>query len=211
MWQEGTPISVAVVSDVRVFREALAVELKRSELVDKVRCASNSAAGRLEGTDVVVVDLGVPEGLAAARRVAKFARVVSVAMHETDAHVIAAAEAGVIAFVPREGTVDDVIAGMAAAMRGETLCSPKTAAALLRRVNSLAERDAKPRVESRLTARERQILQLIDEGCSNKEIASRLSIELPTVKNHVHNILEKLQVSRRSEAAARVRRQHTRV
>ena len=57
-----------------------------------------------------------------------------------------------------------------------------------------------------LTRRQREIVALIDEGLSNKEIAGRLSIELATVKNHVHNILEKLQVSRRGEAAAVVRR-----
>ena len=56
-----------------------------------------------------------------------------------------------------------------------------------------------------LTRRERQIVGLIDQGLSNKEIASRLCIELPTVKNHVHNILEKLHVRRRGEAVARIR------
>jgi DNA-binding NarL/FixJ family response regulator len=57
-----------------------------------------------------------------------------------------------------------------------------------------------------LTAREREILRLIDDGCSNKEIAQRLSIEVTTVKNHVHHILEKLGVRRRAEAAAALRR-----
>ncbi len=177
-WQEGMPLSVVVLSD-----------------------GPTSAAGKLDPLDVAIVDLSSPEGLAAARRAAQTTRVVSVAMDETDAQVIAAAEAGVIAFVPRDGTLDDVMSGLVAAMRGETFCSSKIAAALLRRVNNLAEPTARPRVEGRLTAREREILELIDDGCSNKE----------TVKNHVHNILEKLQVSRRSEAAARVRRQRTRV
>ena len=210
-WQEGMPLSVVVLSDVRVFREALAAALGRSELVRSVRHGPTSAAGKLGPLDVAIVDLSSPEGLAAARRAAQTTRVVSVAMDETDAQVIAAAEAGVIAFVPRDGTLDDVMSGLVAAMRGETFCSSKIAAALLRRVNNLAEPTARPRVEGRLTAREREILELIDDGRSNKEIAARLSIELPTVKNHVHNILEKLQVSRRSEAAARVRRQRTRV
>jgi two-component system nitrate/nitrite response regulator NarL len=210
-WQEGMPLSVVVLSDVRVFREALAVALRRSELVHEARHGSTSAAGKLDAVDVAIVDLSSPEGLAAARRAAQATRVVAIAIGETDAQVIAAAEAGVIAFVPRDGTLDDVVAGLVAAMRDETFCSPKIAAALLRRVNSLAEPAQRPRVEGRLTAREREILELIDDGCSNKEIAARLTIELPTVKNHVHNILEKLQVSRRSEAAARVRRQRTRV
>jgi DNA-binding NarL/FixJ family response regulator len=85
------------------------------------------------------------------------------------------------------------------------VCSPRLAATLLRRVAVLAADRAQPRVEARLTARELEIVELIDEGLSNKEIASRLCIEVPTVKNHVHNILEKLDVRGRAEAAARVR------
>jgi ATP/maltotriose-dependent transcriptional regulator MalT len=58
---------------------------------------------------------------------------------------------------------------------------------------------------ARLTAREREVMQLVDEGLSNKQIARRLSIELPTVKNHMHHILQKFQVSRREDAVARFR------
>jgi DNA-binding NarL/FixJ family response regulator len=78
-------------------------------------------------------------------------------------------------------------------------------ASLLRRVALLAQ-DSRDGLDTpALTRRQREIVALIDEGLSNKEIARRLSIELPTVKNHVHNILEKLQVSRRGAAAAVVR------
>src|SRR5437773_985410 len=79
------------------------------------------------------------------------------------------------------------------------------AASLLRRVATLAAEQAPVSAAERLTSREREIVRLIDDGLSNKQIAGELHIELPTVKNHVHNILEKLQVQRRSEAAARVR------
>jgi DNA-binding NarL/FixJ family response regulator len=78
------------------------------------------------------------------------------------------------------------------------------AAVLLRRVATLAaEREGDPAAS--LTIREREILDLIDEGLSNKQIAQRLCIEVPTVKNHVHNLLEKLGVQSRHEAAALVR------
>jgi DNA-binding NarL/FixJ family response regulator len=79
------------------------------------------------------------------------------------------------------------------------------AASLFQRIATLALERSPQSIESRLTARELEILDLIDQGLSNKEIARRLTIELSTVKNHVHNILEKLNVSRRSEAAARAR------
>jgi DNA-binding NarL/FixJ family response regulator len=89
--------------------------------------------------------------------------------------------------------------------RGEFLCSPGTAATLLRRVAALAAERHTADNGARLTPREQQVVRLIDEGLSNKEIARRLSIEVRTVKNHVHSILEKLQVRRRGEAAARMR------
>jgi two-component system, NarL family, nitrate/nitrite response regulator NarL len=84
--------------------------------------------------------------------------------------------------------------------RGELLCTPRVAASLLHRVQWLS-RYAQPAPAQHLTYREREVLQLIDQGFSNKEIARALSIELGTVKNHVHNILNKLKVARRSEAA----------
>jgi len=90
-------------------------------------------------------------------------------------------------------------------VRGEAVCSPRVAGALLRRIAALATDGRSDRVPAHLTKREREIMGLIDEGLSNKEIAKRLRIEVATVKNHVHNILEKLQVHRRGEAAARVR------
>jgi DNA-binding NarL/FixJ family response regulator len=77
-------------------------------------------------------------------------------------------------------------------------------AALLRRVATLADGHDGARGAG-LTAREHEIMELVEQGLSNKEIASALRIELPTVKNHVHNILEKLRVTRRGEAAAKLR------
>ena len=86
----------------------------------------------------------------------------------------------------------------------EALCSPSVAAALMRRLASVArDQDGAPNPIEPLTTREREILELIDEGLSNKQIAQRLRIELPTVKNHVHRTFSrKLRVQRRAEAAA---------
>jgi DNA-binding NarL/FixJ family response regulator len=113
--------------------------------------------------------------------------------------------------VLRDGTVDDLVATIESASRGELRCSAKIAAALLRRVADLAtERDIS-KTNARLTRREQENACLVEEGLSNKEIAARLFIEVATVKNHVHNILEKLQVRTRGEAAAAVRRRGLRV
>jgi DNA-binding NarL/FixJ family response regulator len=74
----------------------------------------------------------------------------------------------------------------------------------VRRLHTLASQRTSGPVSAGLTNREREILVLVDQGSSNKEIARRLGIEVATVKNHVHNILEKLRVRRRAEAAAKV-------
>ena len=100
---------------------------------------------------------------------------------------------------PRDVDVDEVAQAVETTAPGGTVCSPKLAAVLLRRV----ARDAEQRpAAAPLTAREREIAALIEQGLSNKEIAGRLQIELPTVKNHVHNILTKLKATRRGQAAA---------
>jgi DNA-binding NarL/FixJ family response regulator len=83
--------------------------------------------------------------------------------------------------------------------------APHIGGALMKRVHVLASNRANEQARARLTRREREVIELIDAGLSNKQIAQRLSIELATVKNHVHNILGKLDVGRRSEAAATVR------
>ena len=84
-------------------------------------------------------------------------------------------------------------------------CSPRLAGSLLRRLWSLAPAKAARSAHAGLTCREQEIAALIGKGLSNKDIAVRLHIEVATVKNHVHHVLEKLQVTRRGQAAARAR------
>lgn len=102
--------------------------------------------------------------------------------------------------------MDDLVAVVECVARGECLLSPDMAAKLFRRVATLAREPRLEPIQDGLTARELDVLRLIDDGLSNKEIAKALSIELPTVKNHVHSILEKFDVRRRTAAAARARR-----
>ena len=104
-----------------------------------------------------------------------------------------------------DASVAELVAAIESVARGESLCTPSVAAALMRRLASLARSWADADPIEPLTRREREILELIDEGLSNKQIAQRLRIELPTVKNHVHHILGKLGVHRRAEAAALAR------
>jgi DNA-binding NarL/FixJ family response regulator len=157
--------------------------------------------------EVGLLDLLTAEGLPALRVLVEMAsetRFVVLAVPELEQAIMECVEAGIAGFVTRDGSIDELVAAIESVARGEALCSPRMVATLLRRVAALAAASRGPAV-ARLTLREQQVASLLGEGLSNKEIAARLCIELPTVKNHVHHILEKLGVSRRGEAAARLR------
>lgn len=159
--------------------------------------------------DVIIVDVSTAGGLRAVEALAAnrpAPRLVAVAAPDDDATIVACVMAGVVGFVAQEGSVDDVLAATAAVVRGDNHCPQAVAAALLRRVGTTATGRPEPSAAAPLTAREHQVLALIDDGLSNKGIATRLYIEVSTVKNHVHNLLAKLGARRRSEAAATVRR-----
>jgi DNA-binding NarL/FixJ family response regulator len=112
--------------------------------------------------------------------------------------VLACVEAGVSGYVPRTGSIEDLVAAIRSAVRGEARCPPVITSALMRRVATLANAGG---AGHRLTTRELEIAEHIALGMSNREIARRLGIELCTVKNHVHHMLEKLGVSRRADIA----------
>ena len=158
--------------------------------------------------EVALVDTAMPYGLAAVRGIVATApevKVVALGIPERERDLIACAEAGIAGYVPREASVADLVAVLESVARGELLCSPRTAAALLRRVTALAA--ARPTASGvaleALTPREREIVALLERGLSNKEIARALGIEVATVKNHVHHLLEKLQVGNRAQAIVR--------
>ena len=132
------------------------------------------------------------------------APVVALGALADEEHVVALAELGVLGFVEPDADLDALVAAVAGAARGEAVFPPRIATTLLRRVSSLGVRRRTVDAAA-LTMRESQVAGLIAEGLSNKEIAARLCIEVATVKNHVHNILEKLGVNRRFDAVARLR------
>jgi two-component system nitrate/nitrite response regulator NarL len=130
-------------------------------------------------------------------------RVVVLGVSE-ETEVIGCAEAGVSGYLSAETSARDLVDGLHTLQQGSFLCPAATAEILLRKLSAPPQPEARS-ADAHLTARETDILRLVDRGLSNKEIARELCICLPTVKNHVHHILEKLGVARRSAAAARVR------
>lgn len=203
-------IRVAIVADIRLYREGLAEFLRRHPAIAVVATVADwsqslVAVHDLE-PDVVLLDMAMPDGILAVRSIAAAvpaAKVVAVAVPDSERDVIACVEAGVAGYITREASVEELVQATIDAARGELHLPPRMAARLFRHVAEMATE--RPGPEARLTTRELEIVDLIDDGLSNKQIAQRLCIEVPTVKNHVHNILEKLHVDRRSEAAARIR------
>jgi len=202
-----------ILSPVGLYREALARSLWRDVRFEVAAVAAGvgEALDVLEAieADMVLVDTRMPDGANAVRALTAAApqvKLVALSVDEVEREVIAFAEAGASGYVALDGSMEDLAAVVESVERGEVLCSPGMAAKLFRRVATLSrERRLEP-IDEKLTARELDVLRLIEEGLANKEIATELSIELPTVKNHVHRILEKLHVHRRTEAAARARR-----
>jgi len=206
------PVDVLIAAEMRLYREGLAKALV-GEPGLRV-CGTAASAEQLLGEchrvdpSVVLLDMAVPgasEAAVALRLSHPGLRIVALGMHGED-DVVACAEVGIVGYVDRDASLTDLIATVRSVANGELLCTPRIAARLMRRVGELANQPGSPREPTRLTRRELEVVALIDEGLSNKEIAQRLNIELPTVKHHVHNVIEKLGVRSRVQAAARARR-----
>ena len=204
-------VKLVVVDDSRLYREAL-IQILAGEPWVEAMMAEIDARGALESDaitsprTITLLNMAMDQSfdsLAALHRAG--ACVIVVGAHDSEAEVIACAEAGAAGYLLRSDSLEHLCELIQAVARGETICSPRVAAVLLRRVAALA---AERRSESGLgllTAREAEILALVEQGFANAEIAQRLSIQVRTVKNHVHAILGKLGVERRGQAAARAR------
>jgi len=133
------------------------------------------------------------------------AQVLVLGLAESEQEILRYVEAGASGYVLQDDSVDELLRNVRAVSSGHAIVSPEMAGALVARVAELSQlfEDAFAIDSSGdLTPREREVLQLIGQGLTNRQIAERLVIELGTVKNHVHSILDKLNVSSRRDAAA---------
>lgn len=124
---------------------------------------------------------------------------------DDESEIVGCAEAGVAGYHLRPDSLDDLMLAIHKVAQGEFLCPPSISAILLNRISALAAQRQPVSKELVLTAREIQILRMLEAGQSNREIAEQLCIAVHTVKNHVHSLLTKLGVSSRAQAAARAR------
>jgi len=157
--------------------------------------------------DVVVMDLNMPgiSGVEATRQISMIApltRVLVLTISEQDGDVMDAIMAGACGYLLKDASIAELMAGINAAAVGESLVSPSIATKVLQRVRAAgaSQRDANL-IESQLSDREIQVLKLIANGKDNAMIAADLHISPKTVKNHISNILMKLQIDNRIQAA----------
>ena len=157
--------------------------------------------------DLVLMDVRLPgvSGIEATRRARSLVPSVKVAIltvSEDDDDLFAAVRAGATGYILKEVSIEDLPDAVRAVARGDSLISPPMASRLLGEFNALSRRVEEQRgTAPRLSDRELEVLRLVARGMSNKDIAAELVIAENTVKNHVRNILEKLQLRSRMEAA----------
>ena len=158
--------------------------------------------------DVVLIDASIPDVSIAVETMLEAApgvRAVAIVAQDEPQVVVSCAAAGVVGLVAGDASLDDLVAVIIGTQHGSLACSPGIAPLLTPNVVPSLPARARPPVSERLTPRELEIVRLIDQGLSNKQIAGVLSIEVSTTKNHVHHILQKLGVERRTAAIAAVR------
>jgi DNA-binding NarL/FixJ family response regulator len=201
---------VLLVDDHDLFRTGLR-NLLEEESVDVVgEAAAGEEALRLVREvqpDVVVMDINMPgmTGVEATKRIvahAPLTRVVVLTISDEDADVTDAILAGACGYLLKDASIEDVMRGIRAAAIGESLISPTIAGKVLERVRAAsASPDAAETIRTELSGREIEVLKLIANGKDNAQIAADLHISPKTVKNHISNILMKLQIENRIQAA----------
>ncbi|MGH8931650.1 MAG: LuxR C-terminal-related transcriptional regulator [Egibacteraceae bacterium] len=202
-------IQILIIDDIRVNSEQLAQSLCDQRWISEVATATDlqEALHCLAKYvfDVVLLSMASAQSMTILRTITgnvSSPPVIALGVPEVEEHVLACAEAGAAGYLPKRGSFADLLRVMKSVARGEAVLPPRIAATLLRRVATLAAQGQPDPNHARLTPREREVLALIEKGWSNKDIARHLSIEVRTVKNHVHNIFDKLRVRSRGEAAA---------
>lgn len=201
-------ISVLIVDDHAVVRQGVRAFLDTQPDIRVVaEAASGEDAVRLAAEyapDVVLMDLVMPgmNGVEATRRLKRVSprtQVVVLTSYHDDDHIFPAIRAGAISYLLKDVGPDELADAVRKAARGEAILHPRIAARVIRELHSVPQEA--PSAFADLTERELEVLRLIAEGLSNAEIAERLVISEKTVKSHVSNILNKLHLADRTQAA----------
>ena len=208
--ESADPLRVLIVDDHDLFRTGLRNLLEEQDVEILGEAGSGADAVRMVrelAPDVVVMDLNMPGmgGVEATRHITTIApltRVVMLTISDQDSDVMDAILAGACGYLLKDSSIQDLMAGIRAAALGESLISPTIAAKVLQRVRATSTQpEIEATIKAELSDREIEVLKLIANGKDNAMIAAELHISPKTVKNHISNILMKLQIDNRIQAA----------
>jgi len=204
-------VRVVLVDDHDLFRTGLRNLLEEQDGVVVLGEAANGIEAvrlvREAAPDVVVMDLKMPAmtGVEATRLItleSPLTRVIVLTISDEDSDVMDAIVAGACGYLLKDSSIENVVAGIRSAAVGSSLISPTIASKVLQRVRATTpDRDMADAILAELSDRELQVLKLIANGKDNAQIAAELVISPKTVKNHISNILMKLQIQNRIQAA----------
>jgi DNA-binding NarL/FixJ family response regulator len=209
-------LRVVVIHHNTIFRESLIHLLSQQQHITGVgsTLSIHEMLGEVEALqpNVIILDFASQEhdsleGVRQIHRNYPHLKILMTGVPEVEADILECIEAGAAGYVPQEASLQELFDGIVKVAVGEALCSAKVAGFLFSRIATEARKREQFQLLdwASLTRREIEILPLLEEGLSNKEIAVALHIEIQTVKNHVHNILRKLQLEGRREVARYIR------
>jgi two-component system NarL family response regulator len=208
---EGDPIRVLIVDDHALFRRGLEMVLEQEPDIDVVGEASDGAEALTKAVDttpdIVLLDVRMPkrggiDACTAIKDAVPSSKIIMLTISDEEADLYDAIKAGAMGYLLKEISIEEVASAIRAVHGGQSLISPSMASKLLNEFASMIKRgDERQQVPApRLTDREMEVLRLVAKGMNNRDIAKELFISENTVKNHIRNILEKLQLHSRMEA-----------
>ena len=208
------PVKVLVVDDHALFRRGVTAELASQEGLEVVGEASDGleAVRKAEEIvpDVIVMDLNMPrcsglEATQALQTKMPLVNILVLTISENESDLFAAVKFGARGYILKSSEPEELVQAIFRVAQGEVIISPLMATNLLTEFNDSGagvEREATSKTGTNLSPREEDVLQLVARGATNKEIADSLFISENTVKTHLRNIMEKLHLANRSQAAA---------